>query len=53
MALYCGIVKLHDVDGDLTRRAVNTQHMTRTEFRRKFEIIYTKPLPDSTTKLLT
>ncbi len=53
MALYCGIVKLHDVDGDLTRRAVNIHHLSRKDFRQKYETVYTQPIPDTALTLLT
>lgn len=52
MALYCGVAKLHRADTELARRAINAHHMTRAEFRAKYEVIYGKPIPDATAKLL-
>jgi hypothetical protein len=51
MALYCGATKLHSVDKDIARRAMSTHHMTRSDFRTKFESIYGTPISDSTIKL--
>lgn len=53
MTLYCGITKLHKADTGLASRAVQGHHMTRTEFRKKYEIVYGKAIPDSTALLLT
>ena len=53
MALYCGIAKLHQVDRDLVHRAVQAHHMTRAEFRAKYEVVYGKALPPATCALLT
>ena len=46
MALYCGAVKLHRANATLARRAINTHHMTRADFRKKFETVYGEPIPD-------
>lgn len=51
MALYCGATKLHRCDKDVTRQAIRTHHMTRGEFRRRFEDIYGKPIPEAVIKL--
>lgn len=51
-SLYCGIVKFHQVDSGLARRAVRQFHLTRDGFREKFSTIYGRPIPDETVKLL-
>ena len=51
MALYCGVTKLHGADKDLARRAITAHHLTRGEFRSKFQVIYDKPIPDVTLRL--
>jgi len=53
MTLYCGIAKLHRADADVAFRAVQAQHMTREEFRAKYEVVYSKPVPEATQLLLT
>ncbi len=53
MALYCGIVKLHKANAELTYRAVQAHHMTRKEFRSQYQIVYGKSIPDATCLLLT
>lgn len=40
MAIYCGIVKLHKGDSDMTRRIVDNWDMYRDGFREKFELVY-------------
>ena len=44
MALYCGARKLHKTDGELTWRAIDSQHMVREAFHKYFEAIYGAPL---------
>jgi hypothetical protein len=53
MTLYCGIAKLHRADTELTYRAVQSHHMTRVEFRSKYEVVYSKPIPGAVAALLT
>src|SRR5574341_688902 len=52
MALYCGAVKLHRCDADLSRRAIKSYHITRPQFREKYHAIYGKPIPETTVALL-
>lgn len=40
MAIYCGTVKIHKVDAQLARPAVDRHHMTREGFRELFASIY-------------
>ena len=42
MALYCGVVKLHQVDAGLARQAIEAQHITREYFRELFKTIFGK-----------
>lgn len=44
MTVYCGIVKLHRGDSEVTRNVLNAHHMTRAEFKRIFEDVYGKAL---------
>lgn len=39
MTIYCSVVKLHRVDSELAKIAVNKQHMTREGFRELFKSI--------------
>jgi len=48
MTLYCGAVKVHRVNAEMARSAVDAHHLTRKEFREKVEVIYGKPIPDET-----
>lgn len=47
MTIYCGIVKLHWTDADLTRSIVDKDHMGRGRFRDLFKIVYGKPIDDT------
>jgi hypothetical protein len=44
MALYCGARRQHKTDGELTWRAIDSQHMIRDGFHRFFETIFGAPL---------
>lgn len=52
MTLYCGVVKLHEVDSSLARRAVEAHHITRARFADLFETIFGKKFRNSITKKL-
>lgn len=45
MTLYCGAVKLHKADSNLTWEAIRRQHITREGFQRLFEEIYGARIP--------
>lgn len=47
MTLYCGVVKLHQVDAQLARRAVESHHITRDHFKELFETIFGKKIRKS------
>ena len=42
MALYCGVVKLHKVDAPLARKAIDSHHISRDEFKALFATIFGK-----------
>lgn len=44
MTIYCGIVKLHRCESELTRNALQNCHMTRQKFKDLFENVYGKPI---------
>ena len=50
MAIYCGVVKLHKVNGTMARTAINNQHMTRGVFKELYKSIFGKPLRASVVK---
>lgn len=47
-SLYCGMVKLHHVDKDLARKAVDLHPIYRADFRQFYEAIFGKK-PKATT----
>jgi hypothetical protein len=53
MALYCGARKLHKTDGELTWRAIDSQHMIREGFHKYFETIYGAALPQDVRDIIT
>lgn len=50
LTLYCGIVKLHRADGTLARTAIDIHHMTRGDFKQKFQAVFDKGIPDRSAK---
>lgn len=40
MTIYCGIVKLHRAEGNLVRKAVNNQHITRPSFKEFYKTVF-------------
>jgi hypothetical protein len=50
--LCCGVVKLHRADAILARTAIDVHHMTRPDFKAKFETVFAKPIPSATSDLL-
>ena len=53
MSLYCAIVKLHRADANLARQAVDIHHMTREEFKEKFEIVFGRKMPKDIADILS
>lgn len=47
-ALYCGVVKLHRAHRDISERAINGHHMTRTGFNSLFANVFGRPLSETT-----
>src|SRR5262245_31083076 len=52
MTIYCGIVKLHGTDAELTWKLVEADHMSRPRFRELFEIAFDRPMPDALSEKL-
>ncbi|MGH9365038.1 MAG: hypothetical protein ACRD1B_07220 [Thermoanaerobaculia bacterium] len=52
MTLYCGVVKLHRAESGLAKTAIDVHHMTRPEFKTKFETVFEKAIPKATSDLL-
>lgn len=53
IALYCGARRLHKTDGELTWRALDSQHMLRDAFHKYFEAIYGAALPQDVRDIIT
>jgi len=51
--LYCGVVKLHNVDSGLAMRAIQQFHMTRSGFREKYSVVYGEPISKEVISLHT
>jgi len=45
MTIYCGVVKLHRADADLTWNVIDKQHMTRDQFRKLFTTVFGGSIP--------
>lgn len=52
MTIYCGIVKLHWTDSELTRELVDKDHMSRSRFREMFKVVFGKPIEPGLLKKL-
>lgn len=52
-ALYCGVVKLHHADGDLTDRIINNDHVTRDKFQELYQSVFGSSVPEAAKALLT
>lgn len=52
MTIYCGIVKLHRAEADLTWRAVEATRMSRSQFRELFETVFGQPIRRDLLKML-
>ncbi len=53
MTIYCGIVKLHGTDAELTWKLVEADHMSRPRFRELFQVAFGRPLDDALSKKLS
>jgi len=45
--IYCGIVKLHWCDAELTRKLVNEDHMSRSRFLDLFRVVFGHRVPNN------
>lgn len=52
-ALYCGARKLHKTDGEMTWRALDSQHMIRDGFHKYFEAVFGAGLPQDIRDIIT
>lgn len=44
MTIYCGVVKLHWANSEMTRTLVDKDHMSRGRFRELFKTVFGKPI---------
>lgn len=52
MALYCGVVKIHNANKDVANPAIDASHVTREGFLEMFKTVFNRELPPATRKLL-
>jgi hypothetical protein len=52
MTIYCGIVKLHQADGQLSWTAVTVDYFSRSRFKELFEKVFGQPIPPGVLKKL-
>lgn len=52
MALYCGVVKIHNANKEVANPAIDASHMTREDFLEMFKTVFNRDLPTATRKLL-
>ena len=45
MTIYCGIVKKHWCNSEITRQLVNEEHMSRGRFKELFKTVFGKNIP--------
>lgn len=45
MTIYCGIVKLHWCEAQLTRKAIDEEHMSRGRFKELFHTVFGERIP--------
>ena len=53
MTLYCGVVKKHKANRTIARSAIDAHHMTRSEFKERFEVVFGSSVPDAVLDPLT
>ena len=46
MTLYCGVVKKHRASRTIARSAIDAHHMTRPEFKERFEVVFGASIPE-------
>lgn len=47
MTIYCGVVKMHKINSDLAKKAIDTQHMTRKGFKDLYKAIFGAAIPNA------
>ncbi len=52
MALYCGVVKIHNANSELALNAIDASHMTREHFITLFKTVFNKELSAETLGLI-
>ena len=52
MALYCGVVKIHNASKEVARAAIDANHITRESFHDMFKTVFNRDLPTETRDLL-
>ena len=45
MSLYCGVVKKHRANKQIARSVIDAHHMTRAEFRDRYQVVFGAPIP--------
>lgn len=51
-ALYCGVVKLHQANGEMASNIINSHHLTREGFLGLYEAVFGAQLPNTTQQLI-
>ncbi len=46
MSLYCGVIKIHKTNHEVTRAAIEKHHMTREGFLEQFTTVFSTPIPN-------
>jgi len=52
MALYCGVVKIHNASREVAGAAIDANHMTRESLLEMFKTVFNRDLPTATLNLL-
>jgi len=52
MALYCGVVKIHNASKEIAGAAIEANHMTRESFLEMFKTVFNRDLPTEICNLL-
>ena len=52
MSIYCGLLKLHKCDRELTMLAIEKQHITRESFKKLYENVFGQPISKITIDIL-
>ena len=52
MALYCGVVKIHQCNGSIASQIIEKQHITRSEFKKLFADVIGQEIPAAIDKMI-